>query len=99
MLQTPSPSNADGRLSETGFGWNVTQTETGYEWVRDGALRDTAWAVLILRPDGTTVSVTFNSVPDTSGGPDSEAAKFSSHVIAERERTIDAFRKATGSGN
>jgi N-acyl-D-amino-acid deacylase len=93
MLETPAPGEASG----TGYGWTITRSKAGYEWLRDGALRDTAWAVLIRRPDGITVAVTFNSVPDTSGGADSRAAQFSSHVVAELERTIGEYRKSVES--
>ena len=94
MIETPAPSKSAGGLSSTfGFGWHVTRAGSGYELLRDGALPDTAYALLLSRPDGLTAALTFNSIPDVSGGSDSPAARFGNEVITMLERIIATSTK------
>ena len=68
METAPRPQSAAagaGNVDEAlGLGWNSVQQGDGYEWSHAGALEGSNASWLVRTPDGVTLAVLFNSLPD-----------------------------------
>lgn len=68
METTPRPpasAAGAGNVEEAlGLGWNSVATDTGYEWSHAGALEGSNCSWLVRKPEGTTLAVIFNSLPE-----------------------------------
>jgi N-acyl-D-amino-acid deacylase len=72
METTPRPPSAAagaGNVEESlGLGWNSVPQNGGHEWSHAGALEGSNCSWLVRKPDGTTLAVVFNSLPQDFGG-------------------------------
>jgi N-acyl-D-amino-acid deacylase len=72
MESTPRPPSAAagaGNVEEAlGLGWNSVPRGDGHEWSHAGALEGSNCAWMVRKPDGTTLSFMFNSLPEDFGG-------------------------------
>jgi N-acyl-D-amino-acid deacylase len=71
METTPRPPSAAagaGNVDEAlGLGWNSVASGDGHEWTHAGALEGSNCAWMVRKPDGTTLALVFNSLPEDFG--------------------------------
>lgn len=71
METTPRPPSAAagaGNVEDSlGLGWNSLPRGDGYEWSHAGALEGSNASWLVRKPDGTSLAVVFNSLPEEYG--------------------------------
>ncbi len=71
MEATPRPASAAagaGNVEEAlGLGWNSVPRDDGYEWSHAGALEGSNASWLVRTPEGITLAVVLNSLPEDYG--------------------------------
>jgi N-acyl-D-amino-acid deacylase len=87
MLHTPIPqetgaAGAGNATPVSGLGWGVRPDGNGLSWSHAGALEGACASWMIRRPDGTTISFVFNSLPTDYGS-------FFGDIISALTQTAD----------